>query len=61
MINIILQCEMCGEKFPKTPLWAKIIVGGLTDIIFVDPAPSPVSVFRKERCPKCGSTKLKKV
>ena len=61
MGNIMLQCEKCGVKFPKPSLWAKVLGGHLTDIILVDSAPSPVSVFRKERCPKCGSTKLKKV
>ena len=61
MGNNMLQCEKCGVKFPKPSLWAKVFGRGLTDIIFVDPAPSPVSVCRKDRCPKCGSAKLKKV
>lgn len=56
-----LICERCGEKFLKSSFLAKVFGGALTDIIFVDPAPKPVSVFRKDRCPKCGSTKLKKV
>lgn len=56
-----LICEKCGEKFLKPSLWAKVFGGEITDIILVDPAPSPLSIFKKDRCSKCGSTKLRKI
>lgn len=53
-----LQCKKCGYKFPKSTVLSRMLGGE----ILVDPAPSPFSfIFRKERCPKCGSSSLKKI
>lgn len=61
MKGTLLLCEKCGEKFQKPSLWAKVFGGEITDMILVDPAPSLLSIFKKDRCPKCRSTKLRKI
>lgn len=50
-------CEDCGNVFDHIPIISNIP----KPFILVDPAPSPVSLFKRPICPKCGSKNLKKI
>lgn len=50
------ECKKCGYLFEYSPL-----IPIVKPFILTDPAPSPISLFKRPGCPKCGSKKLKKL